>query len=123
MFEVEIDRSFSAAHRLCGYNGNCSRLHGHNYKVTVVVRSDTQDEVGIAVDFRRLKNELDVLLEHFDHSNLSDLPEFSEINPTSENIAKLIYRKISVKINNGTARVYKVRIGESEHSAVTYFEE
>ncbi|WP_353891030.1 6-carboxytetrahydropterin synthase, partial [uncultured Victivallis sp.] len=39
MFEIEIDRSFSAAHQLRGYNGDCCKLHGHNYKITVTVRS------------------------------------------------------------------------------------
>ncbi|MDR0933440.1 MAG: 6-carboxytetrahydropterin synthase QueD [Victivallales bacterium] len=123
MFEIEIDRSFSAAHQLRGYNGDCCNLHGHNYKVTVVVRSQEQDEIGIALDFKKLKGELDALLAVYDHSNLSDLPEFKSVNPTSENLAKHIYRKISEKMNNGSIKVNRVRIGESEHSAVTYFEE
>ncbi len=123
MFEIEIDRSFSAAHQLRGYDGDCRKLHGHNYKVTVVVRSSEQDDVGIALDFKKLKRELDSLLAEYDHSNLSELPEFSEINPTSENIARIIYRKIGEKMNGGAIRVHRVRIGESDHSAVTYFEE
>ena len=123
MFEIEIGRAFSAAHQLRGYNGDCCKLHGHNYKVTVVVRSPEQDEIGIALDFKKLKSELDSLLAVYDHSNLSELPEFREINPTSENLAKTIYRKISEKMNGGAIRVHRVRIGESDHSAVTYFEE
>lgn len=123
MFEIEIDRTFSAAHQLRGYSGNCCKLHGHNYKVTVVVRSSKQDEIGIALDFKKLKSELDSLLTEYDHSNLSDLPEFREINPTSENLAKAIYRKLRTKMDGGAIRVHRIRIGESEHSAVTYFEE
>jgi len=123
MFEIEIDRTFSAAHQLRGYNGNCSNLHGHNYKVTVVVRSNELDKVGIALDFKKLKSELDSLLALYDHTNLSELPEFSEINPTSEVLARTIYRKMGEKMNGGAIRVHRVRIGESDHSAVTYFEE
>lgn len=123
MFEIEIDRTFSAAHRLRGYHGNCSNLHGHNYKVTVVVRSNELDEVGIALDFKMLKSELDLLLEHYDHTNLSELPEFQELNPTSEVLARTIYRQIGEKMNGGAIHVHRVRIGESDHSAVTYFEE
>ena len=107
MFEIEIDRTFSAAHQLRGYNGDCCKLHGHNYKVTVVVRSPEQDEIGIALDFKKLKSELDSLLAVYDHSNLSET----------------IYRKISEKMNGGAIRVHRVRIGESDHSAITYFEE
>ena len=57
MFEIEIDRSFSAAHQLRGYNGDCCKLHGHNYKITVTVRSSELDEIGIALDFKKLKAE------------------------------------------------------------------
>lgn len=123
MFEIEIDRSFSAAHQLRGYNGDCCKLHGHNYKITVTVRSSELDEIGIALDFKKLKAELDALLAEYDHSNLSELADFQAINPTSENLARTIYRKISEKMNSGTIRVHRVRVGESDHSAVTYFED
>ena len=121
MFEIEIDRSFSAAHQLRGYNGDCCKLHGHNYKITVTVRSSELDEIGIALDFKKLKAELDALLAEYDHSNLSELADFQAVNPTSENLARTIYRKISEKMNGGTIRVHRVRVGESDHSAVTYF--
>ncbi|MPN24084.1 hypothetical protein SDC9_171478 [bioreactor metagenome] len=88
-----------------------------------MVRSNELDEVGIALDFKKLKRELDSLLETYDHSNLSELPEFREINPTSENLARIIFRRMGEKMNTGAIRVHRVRIGESDHSAVTYFEE
>ena len=123
MFEIEIERCFSAAHQLRGYNGNCSNLHGHNYRVTVTVRSNELDRIGTALDFRKLKQELDSLLEEYDHRNLSELPEFQEINPTSEVLARTIYRRMGEKMNEGPIRVWKVRVGESDSSAVTYFED
>ncbi len=123
MFEIEIDKTFSAAHQLHGYNGDCCKLHGHNYKVTVVVRSSELDEIGIALDFKKLKSELETLLSEYDHSNLSDHADFQMINPTSENLARTIYRKLSTRINSETVHVCRVRIGESDHSAVTYYEE
>ena len=123
MFEIEIDRSFSAAHQLRGYNGDCCNLHGHNYKVTVTVRSAEQDEIGIALDFKKLKAGLNELLEELDHKFLNDLPDFADINPTSENLARFIYRRMGEKMNNGPVKVWKVRIGESDSSAVTYFED
>lgn len=123
MFEIEIERCFSAAHQLRGYNGNCSNLHGHNYRVTVTVRSNELDRIGIALDFRKLKQELDSLLEEYDHRNLSELPEFQEINPSSEVLARTIYRRMGEKMNEGPIRVWKVRVGESDSSAVTYFED
>ncbi len=123
MFEIEIERCFSAAHQLRGYNGDCSNLHGHNYRITVTVRSNELDRIGIALDFRKLKQELDSLLEEYDHRNLSELPEFQELNPTSEVLARTIYRRMGEKMNGGPIRVWKVRVGESDSSAVTYFED
>lgn len=123
MFEIEINRSFSAAHQLRGYNGDCCNLHGHNYKITVTVRSAELDRIGIALDFKRLKAELDSLLTELDHKFLNDLPAFTEINPTSENLARYLYRRMGEKMNGGPIKVCRVRVGESENSAVTYFED
>jgi len=122
MFEIEIDRSFSAAHQLKGYDGDCRNLHGHNYEVTVTVAADKLNEIGIALDFKKLKAALDEVIAPYDHHNLSELPEFQQLNPTSEVLAQVIYRKMSAALNEGNVRVSKVRIGESSSSRLTYSE-
>ena len=122
MFEVDIRRDFSAAHRLKGYKGNCAALHGHNWSVTVTVRSEKLDRIGIAVDFRKLKTELDSVLSKLDHSNLNDLDIICSPNPTSECLAKFIYDRLSAKINDKRVRVAKVRIAESQDTGATYYE-
>ncbi|MBQ4314029.1 MAG: 6-carboxytetrahydropterin synthase QueD [Lentisphaeria bacterium] len=123
MYEIEIRRTFSAAHQLKGYDGDCKNLHGHNYSVVVTVKSPELDSIGIAMDFKVLKSEVDNLLKGYDHKNLSELPDFADINPTSEVLARTVYRKLSERLNNGLLKVYKVRIGESENSAITYYED
>ena len=55
MYEIEITRHFSGAHRLEGYPGDCRKLHGHNWLVTVRLTAEKLDEIGIAVDFKILK--------------------------------------------------------------------
>jgi 6-pyruvoyltetrahydropterin/6-carboxytetrahydropterin synthase len=122
MFEVSIRKTFSAAHHLRGYKGNCSNFHGHNWVVTVSVQSEKLDEVGISIDFRKLKQELDIVIEKLDHSNLNDLDEFSGINPTSELIARFIFQEISGKIASSEIRVSKVIVSESEHTSAAYFQ-
>lgn len=122
MFEIEIDRSFSAAHQLKGYDGDCRNLHGHNYEVTVTVAAEKLNEIGIALDFKKLKAALDEVIAPYDHHNLSELPEFQQLNPTSEVLAQVIYRKMSAALNDGNVRVSKVRIGESSSSRLTYSE-
>lgn len=123
MFDVEIRRTFSAAHQLKGYDGDCRNLHGHNYSVVVHVAAEKLNEIGIALDFKSLKAALDEVISGYDHHNLSELPEFQAINPTSEVLAKTIYDRMSKKLNGDGIRVTKVRIGESENSALTYSED
>ncbi|MDD5407154.1 MAG: 6-carboxytetrahydropterin synthase QueD, partial [Candidatus Cloacimonas acidaminovorans] len=91
MFYLNVIDTFSAAHLLRGYEGACSKLHGHNWKVRVCVKTKEQDEIGMAMDFGVLKTILSNILNNLDHSYLNEIVPFTERNPTSENLAKYIY--------------------------------
>jgi 6-pyruvoyltetrahydropterin/6-carboxytetrahydropterin synthase len=121
MYEIDIERDFSAAHYLRGYNGDCSCLHGHNWVIQVVAKAEKLDEIGIAIDFKRLKAELEFLLDGLDHKNLNDLDYFKEANPTAENLAKIIFDLLSEKVNNGNVAIDRVRVCESPRSGATYY--
>ena len=123
MFELEINRVIASAHRLRGYDGACCNLHGHNYRITAVLRARRLDAIGIGVDFKKLKAEVDALLADYDHALLNDLPDYAELNPTSENMAMTLYRKLAAKMNDGNVRVQAVKVAESDSSCATYFEE
>ena len=123
MFELDVIREFSSAHCLKGYCGNCSEKHGHNWSVQVFIRSEKLDEIGIAVDFKALKRELDALLGELDHKDLNSIPPFDKLNPTSENIAMYIYKRLSEKLNGNGVKVYRVRVGEKASSGASYFED
>ena len=123
MFELDVEREFSSAHHLKGYNGNCSEKHGHNWGVQVFIRAEELDEIGIAVDFKALKRELDAILLELDHKDLNTVPPFDQINPTSENIAKTIYKRLAEKLNDSRVKVHRVRISENKSSGASYFED
>jgi 6-pyruvoyltetrahydropterin/6-carboxytetrahydropterin synthase len=120
MYEVTIATGFSAAHRLRNYRGKCENLHGHNWKVEVTVRSESLDDTGLAMDFKELKGLTAEIMENFDHKNLSELPEFKEQNPTTENIARIIYEILEEKLNGRRAGIHKVSVSESETSRASY---
>jgi len=122
MFEIEITKNFSAAHQLRHYKGDCSKLHGHNWQVRVIVQAEKLDEIGIALDFRKLKKALDGVISSLDHSNLNELSQFNKENPTSEVLARFIYREMSNIINNNNVKIYKVSISESTDSTASYYE-
>ncbi len=122
MYEIYIKRNFSAAHKLYGYEGDCSKLHGHNWKVTVFVQSKKVDDIGISIDFKKLKAQLDDILKELDHSDLNKIEVFKKRNPTSENIAEYIYKKLVKKIKTKDIKLAKVIISESDNSGAAYFE-
>jgi 6-pyruvoyltetrahydropterin/6-carboxytetrahydropterin synthase len=82
-----IESQFSAAHQLRGYKGKCENLHGHNWRVQVVVNAEKLNEIGLVIDFYELKKTTNEILSSLDHSVLNEIFPFTEINPSSENIA------------------------------------
>ena len=122
MFELDITREFSGAHSLRGYNGDCKCLHGHNWIIQVFVQSEELDEVGIAVDFKALKKELDAILKELDHKYLNELEAFRDCNPTSENLARIIYGELSKRLNDDRIKVTRISVEESPGSRASYFE-
>ena len=122
MYELEITKHFSGAHSLTGYPGDCRKLHGHNWQVTVYLQAAELDEIGIALDFKILKKELNEVIDRFDHVYLNDLPEFAQCNPTSENLARIIYKELSKRLNDERIKVTRISVEESAGSRASYFE-
>ena len=122
MFEIFVEKHFSASHRLRDYNGNCANWHGHNWLVKAFVLTEDVDELGLAVDFRQVKAVLNEVLDYYDHSCLNKLPEFSKKNPTCEVIAQTIYRSLAKRLNDNRIKVSKVQISETPTTGVTYYE-
>ena len=91
MFEIAVEESFAAGHALRGYKGKCENVHGHNYKVRVVLAGEKLDSAGLLYDFVELKKRIDEVICALDHKFLNDLPPFTTLNPTAENIARLIF--------------------------------
>lgn len=123
VFEVYVKTHFSAAHSLEGYPGDCARVRGHNWIIEAFVKCTQLDEIGIGMDFRDIKQEVKHVLEGLDHFNLSDLPAFKDVNPTSENIAKFLYHELSKRLNSDPVKVSKVKVSETPGAGAFYWEE
>lgn len=129
MFEITVNRRFSAAHRLEGYEGDCAALHGHTWNVEVVVAGDSLDCCGMLVDFKRLKEVVDRIIRQLDHTYLNDLECFSGEgginNPTAENLARHVYYRVKEDLSLIGPGVLPraVRIWESPDSSALYRED
>lgn len=120
MYEVSREHSFSAAHRLRGYSGKCESLHGHNWKVRIHVRAETLDALGMVVDFKKLRAELDRVLGALDHTLLNEIPPFDRVNPTAEAIARHVGEAMDHAITDDRVAVHRCEVWESDGAAATY---
>ena len=121
MYRLKIIDSFSAAHQLLGYAGNCESLHGHNWKVEVQVRGEHVNNIGIVIDFKDLKRLTKAVLDRFDHGMLNQHEAFGDCNPSSELIARYVYREIARDLPDGVV-MDTVTVWESDNAAATYCE-
>lgn len=121
MYEITVISHFSGAHRLRYLHGKCEELHGHNWKVEVSVVSNRLGKEGMAIDFGILKQKVEKVLKSLDHTYLNDLPYFSGIEPSSENISKYIFDKVKRELKGRTVTLKKVTAWESETACATYF--
>jgi 6-pyruvoyltetrahydropterin/6-carboxytetrahydropterin synthase len=121
MYTLTTRLEFAAAHRLRGYDGNCARLHGHNWKIDIMVAGEQLNEIGMLIDFKELKRRGNALLSELDHFYLNDIEPFDlELNPTAENIAFYLFQRLSQELNNERMYVKSVTAWETDRSAATF---
>ena len=134
MFKTAITRKmhFNAAHRL--YNkewsdennedvfGKCNNpyYHGHNYELEIKVIGKINPLTGFVVDVKELKRIVnEKVIDQFDHKNLNvEVPDFQSLNPTVENIAKVIYDKILPEL--GEELELKITLYETPRNYAEY---
>jgi 6-pyruvoyltetrahydropterin/6-carboxytetrahydropterin synthase len=132
--KVKVSRKahFNAAHRLFREDwsdeknqnvfGKCNNpnFHGHNYELIVSVTGEIDEETGFVIDMKVLKDLIKVEIEDaFDHKNLNvEVQEFKELNPTAENIAVIIWKKLRPHISNETE--LEVVLYETPRNFVTF---
>ena len=115
MYRISKQFSFSASHvlDLLPEDHPCSRLHGHNYVITVHLKSQTLNKYGFVKDYKSLKIVKHFLDEMLDHRYLNEvIPE----PPTSENIARFLYDKFKPEI----PELYAVEVSETPQTSCIY---
>jgi 6-pyruvoyltetrahydropterin/6-carboxytetrahydropterin synthase len=131
MFRVTRELRFCYGHRLLNYEGKCRHLHGHNGRAVIALASPRLDELGMVVDFARLKRVVGGWIdENLDHKMIlrRDDPAVPLLrqqgepvylldeNPTAENLARLLYEVTAAQ----GFPVVEVRLWETDDSFATY---
>lgn len=122
-YTLKILADFASAHTLREYPGDCSRMHGHNWKLEVEVTATSLNDHGMGMDFKTIKTATRELAKTLDHRYLNDIPPFDTINPTAENIAQYFYQNLSKTLNIDTAKISGVTLWETDRACVRYSED
>ena len=121
MWEVTQETQVAAAHQLRFAPGEGERLHGHNWRIKAVVRAEELDERGFVVDFNDLGKTLRDLVEPYEHVFLNEVAPFDDLNPTAENLARVVADNLAAKVDDGRVRVVRVEVWENDVCSATYF--
>jgi len=122
MYELKIITHMACAHQLREFEGRCENLHGHNWKIEVFVTGNELEPNGILIDFKRIKSVTEKVIDELDHKFLNDLEYFKGVNPSSENIARYIFKALGYALNSNNARVSRVTAWESDNACASYTE-
>lgn len=116
---VELVREyrFEAAHFLpkVPEGHRCRRMHGHSFKIDVVIGGQADEESGFLIDFYDLDRVVQPVIDSLDHQLLNDIPGLE--NPTSERLCRHIYDRLAAQL----AGLYSVTVWETTDSRSIYY--
>ena len=113
MYEIGVTAQFEAAHRLVGNFGPATRLHGHTYRLDVVVRGERLQSDGTLYDIARLQEEVGRLVAELHYQNLADVASLAGVNTTAEAVADDCWEILAASLKGAGLASLLVRIWES----------
>ena len=108
------DFVFDAAHNLVNYHGKCEKLHGHTYKLRIVIEGFPDNE-GMIIDFVEVSKIVkEKIIAKLDHSYLNDfIPQ-----PSAENISLWVWENIEHDLKRENCKLYEIHVWETSTSRV-----
>ncbi len=113
MYEIGILTRFEAAHRLRGDFGAAARLHGHTYRVEIVVRGPSLRADGTLCDIGILRRAAEEVVAELDYRDLDELPSFAGQNSTAEAVARHFVERITPRLCASGLATLAVRVWEA----------
>ncbi len=113
MYEIGVVAQFEAAHRLRGEFGPATRLHGHTYRLDVVVRGDRLRLDGTLYDLGRLRETVDRIAADLHYRDLDEVSGLAGGNTTAEAVASYCWERIAPSLRGQGLQSLSVRVWES----------
>jgi len=121
MWEISQETCVAAAHQLRFAPGEGERLHGHNWRIKAVVRARELAPSGWVIDFNHLGAVLRNLVEPYEHVFLNEIAPYETVNPTAENIARVVADALAEKLDDERVKVARVEVWENDTCCAVYF--
>ena len=139
MYFLKAEASFDAAHFLHDYDGKCSNIHGHRWRIIATIQNAflqrNGQQKGMIMDFSELKKALRIIADHYDHSLIYEKNTFKSdtldclkrdgfrmvelpFRPTAENMARHFYMVLKER----GYRVSNVTVYETPENCAMYEE-
>jgi 6-pyruvoyltetrahydropterin/6-carboxytetrahydropterin synthase len=118
MFELSVEREFCAAHAIV-INGHREPIHGHNWRVKVVVAGTQLDSNGLLCDFHIIERAIDQVIAPFHNQHLNEVAPFDRVNPTAEHVAQKIAEGLKGNVPR-SAKLQSVSVSEAPGCVATY---
>ncbi|HEX2739640.1 MAG TPA: 6-carboxytetrahydropterin synthase [Rubrobacter sp.] len=113
MYEIFVAARFEAAHRLVGDFGPASRMHGHTYRMEVIVRGQHLGDDVTLYDIGELGQAVEGLAASLDYRDLNEVPGLAGVNTTAEAVADYCWESLASPLRNDGLDSLVVRIWES----------
>jgi 6-pyruvoyltetrahydropterin/6-carboxytetrahydropterin synthase len=111
MFTISVETRFRASHQLVLPDGSKEPIHHHDWLATADVSSDKLDNMGVVMNFHKLRALLNTAVSDFDNAAIETVGYFQQNNPSAENVAKYIYDKLRPSLPKGV-KLQNVRVVE-----------
>lgn len=111
MFIISAQTHFWASHQLSLPDGSEEPVHSHDWLVVAEVAGEQLNDMGLVMDFRRLKAIMDGILANLEGTQLNALEYFRRRNPSAENVARYIYEQLDPRLPKGVG-LRSVCVGE-----------
>jgi len=113
VYEIYVAASFEAAHRLVGDFGPATRLHGHTYRLEVVVRGERLRDDGTLYDIGLLRPAVEDLASSLHYRDLGEVPDLAGVNTTAESVARYCWERLAPPLRDEGLDSLVVRVWES----------
>ena len=119
MYELRIERVFSASHALRLYDGSLEEPHAHDWRVLVYVAAEVLDAFEVVMDFHELERIVNGVLGPLDGADFNTHAAFDGVNPTAERVAEHVFKAIAPQLPE-PVKLTKVTVTEAPGCRASY---